>query len=150
MAEIRINKIIRQYNIGLQDLIGYLHKIGVEVDENPNAKISDEYLPSIDKQFGKDLEMKKASESVDIKLTEILEKTGKKTQEEQRLPEGGLPQEAQGRSESCSCSGPGRARSPARNKPGSERKRPQGGRSRRRAGSSERHTGPRASAGSSL
>ena len=81
MADIRINKIIRQYNIGLQDLIGYLQKIGVQVEENPNAKISDEYLPAIDKQFGKDLEMKKASESVDIKLTEILEKSGKKAKE---------------------------------------------------------------------
>ena len=81
MADIRLNKIIKLYNIGLFDLIGFLHKIGVEVDENPNAKISDEHMPAIDKQFGKDLEMKKASESVDIKLTEILEKSGRKQPE---------------------------------------------------------------------
>ncbi len=82
MAEIRLNKIIRQYNIGLQDLVAFLNKQGAEVEENPNAKISDEYLPSIAKQFGKDLEMKEASEKVDIKLTEILEKSGKKQDKE--------------------------------------------------------------------
>ncbi len=78
MAEIRINKIIRQYNIGLQDLVNFLKKQGADIDENPNAKISEDYLPAIAKQFGKDLAMKEASEKVDIKLTEILEKTGRR------------------------------------------------------------------------
>ena len=81
MAEIRLNKIIRTYNIGLQSLVDFLSKNGVEVEANPNAKISDEHLPAIEKQFGKDLELKQASEKVDIKLNEILEKTSKKQQE---------------------------------------------------------------------
>ncbi len=81
MAEIRLNKIIRTYNIGLQNLVDFLSSKGVEVEANPNAKISDEYLPAIEKQFGKDLELKQASEKVDIKLNEILEKTSKKQQE---------------------------------------------------------------------
>ena len=81
MGEIRLNKLIRTYNIGLQNLVDFLGSIGVEVDANPNAKISDEHLPAIEKQFGKDLEMKKASEKVDIKLTEILERTSRKQQE---------------------------------------------------------------------
>lgn len=81
MAEIRLNKIIRTYNIGLQNLVDFLGSKGVEVEANPNAKISDELLPAIEKQFGKDLELKQASEKVDIKLNEILEKTSKKQQE---------------------------------------------------------------------
>ncbi|MCQ2162245.1 MAG: translation initiation factor IF-2 [Bacteroidales bacterium] len=81
MAEIRLNKIIRKYNIGLQSLVDFLKSKGAEVEENPNAKIPEEYLPAIEKQFGKDLEMKEASEKIDIKLTEILEKTAKKQQE---------------------------------------------------------------------
>ena len=81
MAEIRLNKIIRTYNIGLQNLVDFLSSKGVEVEANPNAKISDEHLPAIEKQFGKDLELKQASEKVDIKLNEILEKTSKKQQE---------------------------------------------------------------------
>lgn len=81
MAEIRLNKIIRTYNIGLQNLVDFLSSKRVEVEANPNAKISDEHLPAIEKQFGKDLELKQASEKVDIKLNEILEKTSKKQQE---------------------------------------------------------------------
>ena len=78
MAEIRISKLLRQFNIGLSDLVDFLQKQGVEVEENPNAKVSEEYLPAIEKQFGKDLEAKRAAEKVDIKMTEILEKTGRK------------------------------------------------------------------------
>ncbi len=81
MGEIRLNKLIRTYNIGLQNLVDFLSSQGVEVEANPNAKISDEHLPAIEKQFGKDLELKKASEKVDIKLTEILERTSRKQQE---------------------------------------------------------------------
>lgn len=81
MAEIRLNKIIRTYNIGLQKLVDFLASKGVEVEANPNAKISEDLIPEINKQFGKDLELKQASEKVDIKLNEILEKTTKKKQE---------------------------------------------------------------------
>ena len=79
MAEIRLNKIIRQYNIGLQDLVDFLNKLGADVEANPNNKVSDEYMAAIDKQFSHDLKMKEDSEKVDIKLNEILEKAGKKT-----------------------------------------------------------------------
>ena len=81
MGDIRLNKLIKTFNIGLQNLVDFLKTQGVEVEANPNAKISDEHLPAIEKQFGKDLELKKASEKVDIKLTEILERTSKKQQE---------------------------------------------------------------------
>ena len=78
MAEIRLNKLIKKYNIGLQELVAFLRKQGAALDENPNAKISDEYIPALDRQYSKDLALKEASEKVDIKLTEILEKSSKK------------------------------------------------------------------------
>ena len=78
MAEIRLNKLIKKYNIGLQELVAFLRKQGADLDENPNAKISDEYIPALDRQYSKDLALKEASEKVDIKLTEILEKSSKK------------------------------------------------------------------------
>ncbi|MBP5537421.1 MAG: translation initiation factor IF-2 [Bacteroidales bacterium] len=88
MADIRLNKIIRKYNIGLQDLVDFLNKQGAGVDADPNAKVSEDFLPAVAKQFGKDLEMKEASEKVDIKLTEILEKTSRKeVEEEEEEPE---------------------------------------------------------------
>ncbi len=91
MAEIRLNKIIRTYNIGLQNLVDFLISKGVEVEANPNAKISDDLLPQIEKQFGKDLELKQASEKVDIKLNEILEKTSRRQQENAKEEEDEEP-----------------------------------------------------------
>ena len=78
MAEIRISKLLKQFNIGLGDLVEFLRKKGVEVDENPNAKVSDEYLPELQKQFGKDKEAMEQAALVDIKVKEILEKTNRK------------------------------------------------------------------------
>ena len=83
MAEIRLNKIIRQFNIGLDDLVNFLQKIGVELDANPNAKIDESYMPAISKQFGKDLEIKQAADKVDIKIKEIIEKGRKQPKEEE-------------------------------------------------------------------
>ena len=82
MAEIRINKLIKKYNIGLDILVDFLKKQGAEVEEgNPNAKVSDEYIPALDRQFAKDQAMREAAEKEDIKLADILEKAGKKRQD---------------------------------------------------------------------
>ena len=77
MAEIRLNKLLRHFNIGLDDLVEFLNKPGIEVDANPNAKVSDEVLPALTKQFGKDLELKQAADKVEVKITEILEKSNR-------------------------------------------------------------------------
>ena len=83
MAEIRLNKLLKQFNIGLGDLVEFLQKQGVEIDANPNAKISEEYLPLIRKQFEKDFNALKQAEQVDIRLNEILVKTGRKQAKEE-------------------------------------------------------------------
>ena len=83
MADIRISKLLRQFNIGLDDLVDFLQKQGVEVDANPNAKVSEEHLPALNKQFGKDLELKQAADKVEVKITEILEKSGRKPSRDQ-------------------------------------------------------------------
>ncbi|MBR6346094.1 MAG: translation initiation factor IF-2 [Bacteroidales bacterium] len=85
MAEIRLNKIIKQYNVGLDTLVEFLASIGVEVESNPNVKISDEWMGAIQKKFGKDLELKEQAEKVDVKLTEILDKASrvKKSEDEE-------------------------------------------------------------------
>lgn len=81
MAEIRINKLIKKYNVGLDDIVSFLNKQGAGLESDPNVKVSDEYLPALDRQFGKDLKMKEEAEKVDIKLTEILDKSSKKAGE---------------------------------------------------------------------
>ncbi len=84
MAEIRLSKLIKQFNIGLDTLVDFLNSKGAGIeDANPNMKVSDEYLPELHKKFGKDLELKEAAEKVDVKLTEILDKASRKSGEEE-------------------------------------------------------------------
>ena len=82
MAEIRLNKIMRQFNIGLQDLVDFLKAQGADVEENPNAKFSDEYLPAIQKQFGADLKAAEEANERAIKMSDILENSGRKKEEQ--------------------------------------------------------------------
>ena len=90
MAEIRLSKLTKQFSIGLARLVEFLNEKGANVEMNPNAKVSDEYLPAIEAKFGEDLKLKKDSEKVTIKLKEIIELGSKKkqtTQEEEEVPE---------------------------------------------------------------
>ena len=88
MAEIRLSKLTKQFSIGLARLVEFLNEKGANVDMNPNAKISDEYLPAIEAKFGEDLKLKKDSEKVTIKLKEIIEMgSKKKAGAEEELPE---------------------------------------------------------------
>ena len=82
MAEIRLSKLTRQFNIGLQTLVDFLKEKGAEVEMNPNAKISDSYLPAIEAKFGDEQKLKQDSEKVAIKLKEIIEGARKKTPED--------------------------------------------------------------------
>lgn len=51
MAEIRLNKLMRHFNVGLTDLVDFLRSQGVIIDENPCAKVSDRYLPALKKNL---------------------------------------------------------------------------------------------------
>ncbi len=83
MAEIRLSKLIKQFNIGLDTLVDFLNSKGAGIeDANPNLKVSDEFLPELHKKFGSDLKLKEEAEKVDVKLTEILDKASKKQDDE--------------------------------------------------------------------
>ena len=78
MAEIRLSKLTKEFNIGLQTLVDFLNEKGAGVEMNPNAKISDSYLPAIEAKFGDEQKLKQDSEKVAIKLKEIIELGTKK------------------------------------------------------------------------
>lgn len=89
MAEIRLNKLTRQFNVGLQTLVDFLNGKGANVEMNPNAKVSDEYIPDLEKAFGGDAKAKEDSERVQIKIKEIIEKGTKKKDEDEEEPASG-------------------------------------------------------------
>ena len=89
MAEIRLNKLTRQFNVGLQTLVDFLNGKGANVEMNPNAKVSDEYIPDLEKAFGGDAKAKEDSERVQIKIKEIIEKGTKKKDDDDDEPASG-------------------------------------------------------------
>ena len=89
MAEIRLNKLTRQFNVGLQTLVDFLNGKGANVEMDPNAKVSDEYIPDLEKAFGGDAKAKEDSERVQIKIKEIIEKGTKKKDDDEEEPASG-------------------------------------------------------------
>ena len=72
MAEIRLNKLIKQFNIGLDTLVDFLNSKGAGIEHaNPNMKVSDEYLPELHRRFGKDRELSETSR--DVILSDFLD-----------------------------------------------------------------------------
>jgi len=74
MADIRINKLTKKFNIGLQTLIDYLNSQGADLELNPNLKISEEYIPLLEKKFGEDLKAVQEANQKAITMKEIIEK----------------------------------------------------------------------------
>ncbi|MDR1055182.1 MAG: translation initiation factor IF-2 [Prevotellaceae bacterium] len=65
--EVRISKVVKEFNIGIATLVDFLKKKGIDVEANPNAKISGEAYALAAKEFGKELNLKEASKKVNIK-----------------------------------------------------------------------------------
>ncbi len=78
MADIRLSKLTKQFNIGLSTLVEFLESKGINVEENLNAKISDEFLPLLEAKFGDEQKLKQDSEKVAVKLKDIIESRSKK------------------------------------------------------------------------
>ena len=58
---IRINKVLREFNISLERAVDYLKDKGIAIDANPNAKISDAEFNILQNQFAGDKGKKEAS-----------------------------------------------------------------------------------------
>ncbi len=58
----RLNKVAREFNIGISTIVDFLSKKGIEVDSNPNTKISEEAYHFIIQEFSSDIDIKKESE----------------------------------------------------------------------------------------
>ncbi len=79
MAEIRLSKIARQFNVGVGTLIEFLNGKGANIaSSDPNSKVSDEFMPAVEAKFGGDLAAKKDSEKVATKLKEMIDVSKKK------------------------------------------------------------------------
>ncbi len=70
MSEVRINKVVKEFNISIDTLVTFLKKKGFEVEASPNSKIPSEAYELAQKEFGKELTLKEESRKVILKVKE--------------------------------------------------------------------------------
>jgi len=63
----RLNKVARDFNVGIHTIVEFLHKKGYDVDNNPNTKISEEAYHLLEKEYKNDINLKKESEKINLK-----------------------------------------------------------------------------------
>jgi translation initiation factor IF-2 len=88
MAEgsIRINKILKDFNIGLSTLTDFLKKKGITDELTITSKISQDVFAMVAKEFGKEQLIKEQSRKVAIKVKEITEMEMNRTSAEEEEP----------------------------------------------------------------
>ena len=85
MAEgtIRINKVLKDFNIGLSTLADFLKKKGYTDELSLTSKISEDVFALVAKEFGKEQLIKEQSRKVAIKVKEITEMDSARASEEE-------------------------------------------------------------------
>ncbi|MFN8256848.1 MAG: translation initiation factor IF-2 [Bacteroidales bacterium] len=63
----RLSKVAREFNVGISTIIDFLHKKGIKIEENPNAKVSPECYDLLIQEYSKDIEIKKEKEKVTLR-----------------------------------------------------------------------------------
>lgn len=63
----RLSKVAREFNVGIQTIVEFLHKKGFVVDSNPNTRISDDAYRLLEKEYKSDISLKKESERINLK-----------------------------------------------------------------------------------
>ena len=60
----RLSKVAREFNVGIQTIVEFLHKKGFEVVTNPNEKVSEDMYRHIQNEYSTDLNVRKKSEEL--------------------------------------------------------------------------------------
>lgn len=70
---LRLSKVARDFNVGISTIVEFLHKKGFNVDSNPNSKISDDEYHILEKEYKRDIDLKKESEKINLKSHRVKE-----------------------------------------------------------------------------
>lgn len=88
---VRLIKVSKNLNVGINTLVEFLHKKGIEIEANPNAKIEDEQYDMLIAEFGKDKNIRNEATITREKLHRRDEKRETVAIEGYELPEQQLP-----------------------------------------------------------
>ncbi|MCQ2184804.1 MAG: translation initiation factor IF-2 N-terminal domain-containing protein, partial [Bacteroidales bacterium] len=62
MAEIRLFKLAKQYNVAASRLVEFLDSKGYSIDNNPNSKVPEDAVPMVAKEFGSEEKARQEAE----------------------------------------------------------------------------------------
>ena len=79
---IRINKVLKEFNIGIGTLVEFLKKKGHTVEATPSAKLTQEAYNLVAGEFRKEQIVKEESKKVAIKVKDITDKESKSLEED--------------------------------------------------------------------
>lgn len=88
---IRLIKVSKNLNVGINSLVEFLHKKGIEIEANPNAKIEDEQYDILIAEFGKDKNIRREATETREKMHRRDEKRETVAIEGYELPEVTAP-----------------------------------------------------------
>ena len=66
MASFRLNKVAKDFNVGIQTLVEYLAKKGHQVEMSPNTKISDEQYELLATAFQDERKVKEEADKIEL------------------------------------------------------------------------------------
>ena len=92
---IRLNKVIKEFNVGLQTVVDFLAKKGHKVNASPSEKIDDAQYELLRKEFGSDKDLKNEAEKLfqDRQKEKEKEKAQKKAAAAAEMIETTVPEE---------------------------------------------------------
>ncbi len=62
----RLSKAVKEFNVGLQTILEFLHKKGHKVDSNPNTRLSPEMVVLLEKEFQTDAKVKEEAKKIGL------------------------------------------------------------------------------------
>lgn len=84
---VRLNKVIKEFNVGLQTVVDYLEKKGLSVKNDLNAKLSDEQYQVVRDEFGSDKRLRNEADML------ITQRQTEKVKEKKTPPAGKVVEE---------------------------------------------------------
>ncbi len=83
MASFRLNKVAKDFNVGIQTIVEYLAKKGHQVEQNPNTKISEEQYDLLAAAFQGERKVKEEADKIELMAgtNQVVEAAPKETHE---------------------------------------------------------------------
>ncbi len=84
MASFRLNKVAKDFNVGIQTIVDYLAKKGHQVEQNPNTKISEEQYELLADAFQGERKVKEEADKIELTAggaNQVVEASAKETNE---------------------------------------------------------------------